>query len=109
VKCAELLRNKQQARYSLWMVRAREMDVDFAKPDQMFGKLIDTDTEARLWAAKHLLDKKDKYLENGTWADAWKLIRDEIGKCYLGELFAHARDRVIARKSGAVLDEPIIM
>ncbi|QJW94027.1 hypothetical protein [Frigoriglobus tundricola] len=106
-KCAELLRGKQTARYSVWMVRAREMDAEFPKPDQMFGGLIDTDTEARLWAVKHLLDKRAEYETNRTWPDAWKLIRDEIGKSYLGAMFAHARDRVNAKKASVLSDESV--
>ncbi|MCE9564382.1 MAG: ATP-binding protein [Planctomycetes bacterium] len=105
-RCAELLKGKRYARYSVWMLRAREMSQDFPKPDQMFGRLIPPDTVARLWAAKHLLDKRAEYEKNDTWADAWKVIRDEIKRCYLGELFAHARDRVNAIKGGALADDP---
>lgn len=107
LKCADLLKGKQYARYSVWMVRAREMIAVFPKPEQMFGGLIDTHTAARLWAAKHLLDRRAQYEQNGTWHQAWKVIREEIGRSYLGELFAHARERVNAKKFGAAAEEPI--
>lgn len=106
-RCAELLKNKQHAKYSVWMVRAREMDAEFPKPDRMFGGVIDPETEARLWAAKHLLDKRAEYERNGTWADAWGVIRAEIQKSYLGPLLAHARDRVAALAASPAADEPV--
>lgn len=105
-RCAEVLKGKQYARYSCWMVRATVMPNDFPKPDQMFGRLIAPDTEARLIASSHLLGKRVEYEKNGTWPDAWKVIRDEIKRCYIGELLAHARDRVNAIKVGALADDP---
>jgi|GEM_PF-2879449 len=108
--CGEFIKSKHshQSRYSIWMVRAREISVEeFPKPEQMFFGLIEPETIARLWAAKHLLDKRTEYEKNNTWQEAWKIIREEIRKSYLGELLNHARDRVNARKFAVVADEPV--
>jgi hypothetical protein len=106
-KCETLLYRRQERRYSVWMARPREMPSEAcSKPAQMFGRLITSETEARLWAAKHLLEKRADYEAKGTWAAAWRVIRNEIGRCYLGELFAHVRDRVNALNAG-VPDEPV--
>jgi hypothetical protein len=106
MKCDDvLLKNKQHARYSMWMVRAKAMAATFPKPDQMFGRILEAETEARLWAAKHLLEKRERYEKDGTWPAAREIIRREINNSYLGELFAHARDRVNAKKASGQLDE----
>jgi hypothetical protein len=105
-KCAELLKGKQYARYSVWMVRPKEMNAELPKPDQMFRRLVEPETEARLWAALHLCEKRGEYVTKETWPAAWAIIRREIRGCYLGELFAHARDRVDAKKAG-VPDESV--
>jgi hypothetical protein len=106
-KCSELLKGKQYARYSVWMVRPKEMAAELPKADQMFGRVIESVMESRLWAALHLLGKRGEYESRGTWPAAWRLIRRELAGSYLGELFAHARDRVNAKKAGGVPDEPV--
>jgi hypothetical protein len=106
-KCSELLKGKQYLRYSAWMVRPREMNAELPKPDQMFARLIEPGTEARLWAALHLFGKRSEYEARNTWASAWEIICREIRGCYLGEMFAHARDRVNAKKAGGVPDESV--
>lgn len=104
--CEQLLFRRQIARYSVWMVRARKMDRDLPRPDQMFDRLIPVETEARLLAAREVLGKRGDYEAKGTWPAAWKLVRAEVANSYLGELFAHARDRVNAIRHGAVVVEP---
>lgn len=107
-KCEELLYRKQNARYSLWMVRPRPFEPVLGKPEQMHARVASAETEARLKAAIHLLEKQEDYKKNGTWEVALKRIQTEIDNCYLGELFKHARARVMAAKFGGVSEEPSI-
>ncbi|MDB5308405.1 MAG: hypothetical protein JWO38_2607 [Gemmataceae bacterium] len=104
--CREFLARRSKARYSVWMVRAKPFKPQHDRPDQMFGRLVPPEAEARLRAALHLLDKRSGYEAKGTWPAAWKVIHAAVANCYLGELFDHARDRVTAIKSGAIPDEP---
>jgi hypothetical protein len=103
--CRELLSGRMRARYSVWMVRAKPFEPQHDRPEQMFARLVAPGTEARLRAAIHLLGKRTAYEANQTWPDAWAVIRDQVAGCYLGELFAHARDRMNAIKAGNLPDE----
>jgi hypothetical protein len=104
--CRELLAHRSKAKYFVWMVRAKPTKFSHDRPEQMFDRLVAPETEARLRAAGHLLGKRPAYEANQTWSDAWKVIHAQIAGCYLGELFAHARDRVNAIKAGSLPDEP---
>jgi energy-coupling factor transporter ATP-binding protein EcfA2 len=92
-RCRELLAHKEKLRYSVWMVRASAFAPKHDRPEQIFHDVVPAQVEARLWAAKHLLDRRAQYEADGTWPAAWELIRREIGECYLGKLFQHAEPR----------------
>jgi hypothetical protein len=106
-RCRELLSHKEKLRYSVWMVRAKDFKPAHDRPEQMFHKTIPPETEARLRAAVHLLERRHDYEKSGSWPSAWELIRDEIQTSYLGDFFKHARDRIKAKKGSGQVDESL--
>jgi hypothetical protein len=107
-RCRDLLFGKVKMKYSVWMVRPKDFTPSHDKPDQMKHATIPPDTEARLWAAVHLVSKRSEYTRAGTWASAWQIIVREIKDSYLHALFTHARDRLLARKASGQPDESVI-
>ncbi len=93
-KCADRLKRFQHARYSMWMVRAKEINQKELPNDRMFFRSCSTLDVGKLRAAKHLIDKRGEYEKNQTWTAAWEIVCATLKATYLGDLLEHARERV---------------
>ncbi|MCS6863508.1 MAG: hypothetical protein RMJ56_00120 [Gemmataceae bacterium] len=90
-----LLRGKHLDRNFAWILRPMAIESDrLPRPEQMFIRLLSTETEIRLRAINHLLQKRSDYLAQGNWAEAWRIIQREIEGLYINEMLKDIATRM---------------
>jgi hypothetical protein len=102
------LAHKQKARYTLWLLRAGEInaELDSKKIDQIYPRVTPSSSESRLRALIHLARKQKDYEKTGYWNDARQLIHREFELTSLGEVFRENRKRLDGILTGTVKDVP---
>lgn len=101
----ELLRGKHLDRNFAWILRPAEIEATrLSRPEQMFPRLLTTETETRFRAINHLLEKRPQYLAQGHWAEAWRIVQQQIEGLYIGEILQHVATRI----QGKSTDEKVL-
>jgi hypothetical protein len=104
----KLLAYMQKARYTLWLLRAGEINakIDPKYIEQSFPRVTPPELESRLRALIHLARKQKDYEKSGHWDDARRLICREFDQTYLAELFREMRRRLDGVLTGTLPEVP---
>lgn len=105
-----LLKNRPKAKTFLWMVRPQPLPpveelVDAPYHSQVFTGLCSEEVESAFASLVAVDEKREKYADPGQRDALDELIRSEVGKTYLGQLFRHTRKQLDALASGTPAPE----
>jgi hypothetical protein len=108
VPSEKLLQRRDKDRYFLFRVRATTFPADVTPlyQTQIFDRVTPPTLESSFRGLIHLTSKKQDYQKEGQWEGAQELIRSEITKSYLGELFLEAKRRLDGILTGTLPDQP---